>query len=234
MSSAGEANFEPQGPNSPRKWGIVAACVLVVCLLGYLLYGVLSNIDGVAVKSAPPTMVDMLPPPPPPPPPPPEKPPEPMDKPQDQPDLAPQPDKPAPAPMQINGPAQAGSDAYGMSAGTGGGMGAPAAVGACTGPNCGGAKLSSGLDRFWGRNVANQLEDYIEGKRAVNVDSFNSQFDVWVNPAGAITQVRLANSSGDSRLDQTLLALLRQASGLKPPPPSIQMPQRIKVGRKRL
>lgn len=216
---------------------LIALAVLGALALLWALMTMFWEVPGVEEKQAPPTVVDMLPPPPPPPPPPPqqpqEKPPEPADQPAPVPDLAPAPDKPTPAPLQIDGPAQAGTDAYGVGAGSGGGMGSPGGTGTCIGPNCGGGGGPVGIDRFWGRNLANALERHIQSNKSVNVDSFVSEYDVWVNSAGALTQARLVKGSGNSRLDQTVLGLLQTATGLRPPPASIRMPQRIKVGRKR-
>jgi TonB family protein len=127
-----------------------------------------------------------------------------------------------------------------MTAGPGGGTGAPSGTGTCIGPNCGvvgggggGAKSVAGTDRFWGRNVANALEAHIEDSKRVNVDSFVGEFEVWVSGSGVLTKARLTKSSGNAKLDQTVLALLETARGLKPPSASLPMPQRIKVGRKR-
>ncbi len=226
--------FSPPDPGKGKRLALIVVGVLIALLLIWRVWLFLSDINGVAVQAESPTVVDMLPPPPPPPPPPPqEKPPEPQDLAKAEPDPIPQPDKPAPAPVQIDGPAQAGSDAYGISAGTGGGMGAPAGAGTCVGPNCG-AKAVAGTDRFWGRNLANSLERHIERSGRVNVDAFVSEYEIWVTASGALAQARLVKSSGDKKLDQTVLALLQSASDLKPPPASIRMPQRVKVGRKRL
>lgn len=222
--------FQPPTGDATKRWALIAVGVIALLAVVWFLYRVFTDIEGVTVQEAPPTVVDMLPPPPPPPPPPEpqEKPPEPLDNPQPNPE--PVPDT-APKPMQIDGPAQAGSDAYGMQAGSSGGMGAPSSQGLCTGLNC--ARAVAGTDRFWGRNIANALEAHIESSRTVNVDSFVSEYEVWVSDTGVLTRARLVKSSGNSKLDQTVLALLETARGLKPPPPSIRMPQRVKVGRKR-
>lgn len=223
--------FHAPGEGGAKQWLFRAAGVLLLVLAAWYIYKVLNDVHGIAVKSEPPTMINMLPPPPPPPPPQPRTP-DPADKPDPSPQQqAPAPDKQAPAPMQINGPAQAGSDAYGMSSGTGGGMGAPASAGSCVGANCG--KAPSGTDRFWGRNVANALEDHIEQTGKVNIDAFVGEFDIWVDDNGTLTKAVLTKSSGNAKLDQTVLGLLQAARGLKPPPPAIRLPQRIKVGRKR-
>lgn len=230
---ADSPSFQPPSEGEARKWALIAVAVAVVLALLWFAYRALSDVSGVEVKQAPPTVVDMLPPPPPPPPPEPaEKPPEPVDQPAPVPEPAPAPAPDKPAPMQIDGPAQAGADSYGMQSGTGGGMGSPGGKGTCIGPNCGGGP-PVGIDRFWGRNLANALERHIQGNKSVNVDSFVSEYDVWVSSSGALTQARLVKSSGNSRLDQTVLAQLQTATGLRPPPAGIRMPQRIKVGRKR-
>jgi periplasmic protein TonB len=235
-------SFQNPSANGPKTYLLIAIGALLLLGLAWFVYSTWNSVPGVAVEEAPPTVVDMLPPPPPPPPPPPEpqeKPPEPTDKPTPTPDPtpAPTPDKPTPAPMQINGPAQAGTDSFGMTSGPGGGIGAPSSNGNCTGPNCGagggGPKPIAGTDRFWGRNIANALEAHIENSKKVNVDNFSGEFDVWVSGSGALTKARLAKSSGNAKLDQTVLALLETARGLKPPSASLPMPQRIKVGRKR-
>lgn len=234
-------SFQAPGASSSKTYFAIALGVLAFLALVWFIYTSWTSVPGVAVEETPPTAIDMLPPPPPPPPPPPEpqeKPPEPTDKPSPSPEPtpAPTPDKPTPAPMQIDGPAQAGADSYGLSAGKGGGMGAPSSKGTCIGPNCGGAggpKVIAGADRFWGRNIANALESHIESSKKVNVDSFVGEFDVWVSGSGVLTRARLVKSSGNGKLDQTVLALLQTARGLKPPPDALPMPQRIKVGRKR-
>ena len=224
--------FHAPGEGGAKQWVPIAVGLLLLLAAAWYVYKVLSDVSGVQMKSVPATEVNMLPPPPPPPPPPPQqpKPPEPQDKPEPVPQQ-PSPDKPAPAPMQINGPAQAGGDAYGLSAGSGGGMGSPGSGGNCVGPNCG--RAPAGTDRFWGRAFANDLEDYLENKGKLNVDAFVGEFDVWVDGSGAVTRAALARSSGNAKLDQQIQALLQTARGLKAPPASIRMPQRMKIGRKR-
>lgn len=231
-------SFQEPSSKGPKTYLLMAIGAAALLGLIWFIYTSWNSVPGVAVEQTPPTAIDMLPPPPPPPPPPPqepqEKPPEPTDKPTPSPEPTPTPDKPAPAPMQIDGPAQAGSDSFGLTSGSGGGMGAPSSKGTCIGANCGAApKALAGVDRFWGRNVANALEAHIENSKKVNVDSFVGEFEIWVSPSGALTRARLVRSSGNAKLDQTVLGLLQTARGLKAPPESLPMPQRVKVGRKR-
>lgn len=230
--------FQEPSSKGPKTY---LAMVLGGCaLLGliWFIYTSWNSVPGVAVEQTPPTAIDMLPPPPPPPPPPEpeEKPPEPTDKPDPTPvpTPTPTPDQPTPAPMQIDGPAQSGSDSFGLTSGSGGGMGAPSSKGTCIGTNCGApAKTVLGADRLWGRNIANALETHVENSKKVNVDSFVSEYDVWVSTSGVLTRAKLARSSGNAKLDQTVLALLLTARGLKPRPETLRSPQRVKVGRKR-
>ena len=235
MAQPAQTFHEPS--SGPVAWLLKGFGVLLLLAAAWYLYKTLTDVSGVAVHEASPTMINMLPPPPPPPPPPPQpqdKPPEPQDKPNPEPapQAAPEKAAPAPAAMQINGPAQAGGDAYNMQSGTGGGMGAPGSNGTCLGANCG--KAPTGVDKFWGPNVARALEDHIDKSKRVNIDSFIAQFDIWVTGSGAVSQAKVFKSTGNAQLDSTLLALLQTATGLKPPPPSMKMPQRIKVGRKHL
>ncbi len=232
-------------------FGIVIAVIMyliglvLLILLLMKLYAMFTDVSAITVDKTPPTAIDMLEPPPPPPPPPPEpkpeeKPPEPTEKPTPIPEPAPAPTPDQPAPMKIDGPAQAGSDSFGMSAGSGGGGGAPGSSGSCTTPPCGVAaapsapRAPSALDRFWGPSIARALEDRLEASKKVNPNAYLAEFRIWVDASGSVTRAELVRGSNDRKLDQIVLTQLEQARGLKPPPPSIQMPQRIKVGRKRL
>lgn len=225
---------EPHGNRVVQAAAVFVGVVLLLTLVWYV-YSALTSVSGVKVDSTPPTVTNLLPPPPPPPPPPKEvqeKPPEPTDKPSPSPEPAPTPDKPAPAPMQINGPAQAGSDSYGMSSGTGGGMGAPASTGTCVGANCG--KPAGGInDGFYTRYLAGALQQAIQANSKVNRSVFSADFAISLNGSGQVTGVQMLQSSGDSKRDQLLAAILQAIGRLDPPPASMRFPQRITVrGRK--
>lgn len=222
--------LEPQAPSLKRKL-LVGAAVLVAALLVWLIYRTLTAIQGVPVPPPDTTAIDMLPPPPPPPPPPPEpetKPPEPTEAPTPTP--TPQPQPQAPAPMQIDSAAQAGTDSYGMTAGSGGGMGAPSSAGTCLGAKCGGAATSGGIsDAFYSRYVGDALQERLERDRRIRRFVFTAEFGIWMTPAGAISKVELRKSSGDSARDQQIIAILSTVNGLRPPPPSLRFPQRISL-----
>lgn len=212
---------EPKGSLIGRLalYGLVAVLLLA---LGYYVYRALTDVTGIKVAAPPPTLIDMLPPPPPPPPPPPEpeeKPPEPTEA------LTPEPTPEQPAPMQIDGPAQAGTDAFGLSSGKGGGMGAPSSPGACVGPNCGVAVS----DGFYARYLSGILQERIQDNNKVNRQVFTADFAISIDGSGQLTKADLVRSSGDAKRDQVLLATLQGARGLDPPPTTMKFPQKITV-----
>jgi periplasmic protein TonB len=235
MASA--PSFQPPGGNSPKSILLAALAMMLFLGLAWFIYTQWSAVPGVKVDDSPPTAIDMLPPPPPPPPPPPEpqeKPPEPTEKPTPEPTPAPTPDKPTPAPMQIDGPAQAGADAFGMSSGKGGGTGAPGSTGNCTGPNCGApppkpAPAPSINDGFYKRYLSGILQERIQDNSKVNRLVFAADFAIWINSSGLLTKAELVKSSGDSKRDSILLAVLQGVRGLDAPPGAMQFPQRITV-----
>jgi hypothetical protein len=138
--------------------------------------------------------------------------------------------------MQIDSAAQAGTDSYGMSAGSGGGMGAPSSAGTCLGAKCGGGTPSGGIsDAFYGRYLSSALQERVERDGKVNRYVFTADFAIWITPGGSISKVQLVRGSGDDKRDQLLSSILNGVSGLNAPPASLKFPQRITVrGRKSL
>ena len=210
--------------------GVGAAVVL---LLGWLIWRQLSDVHGVPVQAPPATAIDMLPPPPPPPPPPPEPPKEIPPEPTETPNPTPTPTPEAPAPMSIDSAAQAGSDAFGLSAGKGGGMGAPGGSGTCLGVRCG---PSGGIsEAFYTRYLSGELQQHVQDEDRVNRFVFTGDFAIWISASGAVTKVELVRGSGDSRRDSVLASVLAAVRGLDAPPASLRFPQRITVrGRRSL
>ncbi|EPL6568678.1 energy transducer TonB family protein, partial [Pseudomonas aeruginosa] len=174
---------------------------------------------------------------PPPPPPPPEKPPEPEQpveeekivEPEPQPELEevkPQEEAPpSPAddladPMQMDGDAQSGSDAFNIGAGKGGGMAGSG------GGRAGNASYSQYLAYAFQR----LLRDNPELRNL----AFRLQAEIWLSSSGDITRAELIRSSGDPETDQKVLAALRAAGRLEErPPASLTLPVRIALQGKR-
>lgn len=232
-------DFEPEGSSLQRKLMLGAAVLLGVALLWFGIQQ-LTSVHGVPVKPEPTTTINMLPPPPPPPPPPPKPedkpPPTPTPSPSAVPVPSPSPTPQAPAPMQIDSAAQAGTDAFGLSAGAGGGMGAPASGGTCLGAKCGPGPATSGGfgDGLYGRYLSSELQQRVEREGKVNRQVFSADFAISIT-SGRVSNVKLVRSSGDDRRDQLLAQVLASVSGLNAPPASLHFPQRITVrGRKSL
>ncbi len=232
--SAATDQTEFQEPHGNRiiQIGLIVIGILLALWLVWYLYSALTGVHSVTVKNEQPVMSPLLPPPPPPPPPPPkpqEKPPEPMDKATPTPEPKPQ----APAPMQMNAEAQAGATG-GLVSGTGGGIGAPSSGGTCVGANCG---IGNGgiSDAFYARSISNALQARVQRDSKLSRMVFAADFAIWVNSSGAVTRADLISSSGDSKRDAMLKALIESASGLDAPPASFKFPRRITVkGRRSL
>ena len=209
---------EFEGWSSRLKSLSVPAGILVV-IGGIALY-FLHDTAGIKREAPPlPTLIASVPPPPPPPPP---KQPEPekkvveQQKPVEQPKQADN----APKPVTINGPAQAGSDAFNVGAGSGGGdVGSGSGIG----------------DASYTRYLGSALQQSIQNDDRVNHLVFAADMAVWVDPNGHITRASVLKTSGDHAIDQDLVAVLESMPALDEPPPStLEFPQRVRIeGRRR-
>ena len=148
--------------------------------------------------------ITALPPPPPPPPPKQEKPPEPEKKVEEvqKPNPTPK-DIDAPKPLTINGPAQAGNDAFNIGAGSGGGD-----VAAGTGFG----------NENYGRYLTSIIQNAIEQDDRVNHLAFTAQVTAWVDESRHL-HVKLLQSSGDAKVDEALVDLAESVPPLEEEPP---------------
>ncbi|MHC5133006.1 energy transducer TonB family protein [Pseudomonas glycinis] len=208
------------------KWG---AGLLVGALAAWFLWQWANDMAGVR-REAPkvPTIIPL----PPPPPPPPEKPPEPETPVEEkvvEPEPTPEPEEvkpeeeapPSPAddlanPMQMDGDAQAGSDAFNIGAGKGGGM-----------AGAGGGRLGTGT---YSQFLAFTFQRLLRENSELRNLAFSLQADVWLSSVGEITRVELIKSSGNPQIDTQVLAALRGAPALSErPPASITLPVRLSL-----
>ncbi len=216
-----------------RRWGGVITGAAIAFLLAAALWYLLSDTAGTR-REAPETSMLMLPPPPPPPPVP-EKPPEPepekikpeiteikplpvdqpMEKPMD--DKAPSPSQDLGDPVTMNSPAQAGTDAFGIQSGRGGGM---------TGGAGGG--LGSGS---YARYVSNMLQQALARDPRTRQLVFDDiRLDLWLGADGKTTRVQLVQGTGNSQADETVLAMVRQLDRVdERPPASMRFPMRVSM-----
>ena len=229
---ADQAAFKAPGESDAKRWVTYVIGGLLILGILWFVYRQLTvpvtikAKDERTITAAP----DLLPPPPPPPPPPPEpqeKPPEPTETPLPSPEPAAKPD--APAPMQMDAAPSAGSDSFGLSAGKGGGMGGTGSAGTCLKPPCGGGGGGGFSDAMYRGNLGRELQDRILDNEKVNRLAFKAVFAISVGSAGQVTSAELLSSTGDSKRDQILLAILKSTRGLEAPPSQVRFPQRVTV-----
>ena len=118
--------------------------------------------------------------------------------------------------MQIDGDAQAGSDAFNIGAGQGKGM-------------AGGGGGRAG-NATYSQYLAYALQKILrEDERTRNL-TFRLQANIWLTASGQITRVELTRSSGDADVDARVVAALRAVPGLdERPPASASMPIRASL-----
>jgi protein TonB len=216
-----------------RRWGGLVIGVAVLAALVALVWHLLS--DTASTKREAPSTPTLVLPPPPPPPPEPEKPPEPEPekvkpevvepKPKDpvQPneppkdDAPPSPSKDLADPVSMNSDAQAGTDAFGVQAGRGGGM---------TGGAGGG--LGSGS---YARYISSVLQQALLKDPRTRSLSFNDIYlDIWLGPDGKTTQVRVVRTGGTPEIDAAVQAMVRDLDPVgERPPASLGFPIHVSM-----
>jgi protein TonB len=222
----------PDGPQEgPRRFVKPAIGVLVVLVVGGLIWHFASDTAGVKRAEAP-RITTVIPVPPPPPPPPKVKPPPekvedtvktPLDKPTPvpKPSEAPKPSDNQPKQMTMNAPAQAGNDGFNIAAGDGSGM----------------AGSGGGIGRFgnasYGQYMVYTLQQAIERDKQVQ-DAGGARFagslNLWMEPNGRITKVTIAQSTGDTKIDDAVVnAVMSLGKVDEPPPPATTYPVIVKL-----
>jgi hypothetical protein len=217
----------PVKPSPVRfiKWG---AGLLIGAVAAWFLWQWANDMSGIR-REAPkvPTIIPL----PPPPPPPPEKPPEPeppVEEKMLEPQPTPEPEEvkpaeeapPSPAddlanPMQMDGDAQSGNDAFNIGAGKGGGM-----------AGAGGGRVGNGT---YSQFLAFTFQRLLRENPDLRNLAFSLQADVW-SSVGEITRVELVKSSGKPEIDTQVLAALRSAPHLSErPPASMTLPVRLSL-----
>lgn len=215
-----------------RRWGGVVIGAAILAALVALVWHLLSDTASTkrAVADAP---MLMLPPPPPPPPEPeklpepePEKikpvtepepkPMEPLEPPKD--DTPPSPSKDLGDPVTMDSAGQAGNDAFGIQAGSGGGMSG-------TG---GGGGLGSGS---YARYVSSLLQQALSRDPRTRQLVFDDiQVDIWLGADGKTTRVQLVRSTGTPESDEAVLGMLRALDRVdEKPPASLRFPMRVSM-----
>ncbi|MEP9360954.1 energy transducer TonB [Sphingomonas sp. KR3-1] len=239
MSTMQPPDFEAFEDRSAIRGALPYVLGLVLLgALAWFIYSQITAVRGVRVNADSKSVVDVmpLPPPPPPPPPPPElkeKPPEPTEQPQPSPAEAPKTpqQQPQAAPVTIAAPAQAGSDSFGLAAGSGGGIGAPGSGGTCLGTNCGAKPAGGGVGLgLYRRYLSTALQQRVSADDRLSRQVFSADVLLTLDAQGQVSGARLAESHGndDEATLQRLMTVLRGAR-LDPPPSGMAFPYRITV-----
>lgn len=215
--------FEPGYTDETRwrRWRGRIIAVVVLLAVACLIWMLAGHEVGVR-RSAP--RIATITPLPPPPPPPKEKPPEPkkeevvkeevpkpaepvkpVESPKQAPDLAKQ--------ITINSAAQAGTDAFNIGAGEGGGM-----VGSGGGTGGGGS---------YEQYLSFALQEAIQHDDRTRRLVFTVRVNLWLSRVGEVTRAELVSSSGSQTTDQALITVLRTVRIDTPPPPTLGMPVRV-------
>ncbi|MET3179224.1 hypothetical protein EJP69_10725 [Variovorax gossypii] len=217
-----------------RRWGgWVIGLGLAVALVA-LVWHLLSDTASTRRVVADAPMLMLPPPPPPPPPPEPEKlpepepekikpvaepepkPVEPLEPPKD--DTPPSPSKDLGDPVTMDSAAQAGNDAFGIQAGSGGGM---------SGTGAGGG-LGSGS---YARYVSSLLQQALSRDARTRQLVFDDiQIDLWLGADGSTTRAQLVRGTGTPDIDEAVLALIRGLDRVdEKPPASLRFPMRVSM-----
>ena len=211
-----------------RHGGIILGAVALV-VLAAIVWNLLSGTASTKREVAATPML-MLPPPPPPPPEP-EKLPEPqpdkikpevadikpsaVDKPQDD---APSPSKDSSDSVTINSDAQAGNDAFGVRAGSGGGT---------TGSGVPGGLGGSSYSRYVSSILQQALARDPRTRQLVFDDI---RLDVWLAADGKTARAELIQSTGNATTDEAVLAMVRDLDRIdERPPASLRFPMRVSM-----
>ncbi|MFH1657871.1 MAG: TonB-dependent receptor [Rhodocyclaceae bacterium] len=203
-----------------RRWvSIVVIAVLGAAIIAIVTWGIMSLMGGKSGKPRKPPVVTLLPDKPPPPPPPPkeEKKPEP---PKENKDVKIEPPKEAPQPAQneplkMEGAAGDGDSAFG--AGT---VGREYAGG-----NIGATGAAQGM--YAGR-LQRHLQEQLSRNRKLKESDYRVTVRVWLRRDGSVEKADLAQSTGNSGLDELLREALLQVAAMREAPPE-NMPQPIRI-----
>jgi len=149
----------------------------------------------------------------------------PTEKPTPEPPKAPSPDQ-APKAVAIDtATANAGTDAYGVKAGGGGGMGSPGSLGNALGP-AGGGGGGGGLYRGY---LAQALQRAVERDSTVNRRQFRTEVAIWVDARGRVSKAEVTKCGTEAKVCDAIVATLGQVSLDQLPPSDFRFPQLISV-----
>jgi periplasmic protein TonB len=220
---------EDEDEKQARSWLRYGAPVLILLVLGLAVLWFSRQQTAVERQAnIVSTLMPVTLPPPPPPPPKPIEQPKPVEQQVVQPTNTPPPPTPAPTPsvnnaVTENAPAQEGSDAFNIGAGSGNGM---------TGSGGGGIAMNAAQYGQYARGAilaAVRKDDVLKGK------DFVANVRVWFDAQGAVSRVTIAKTTGTQSYDSELTKILSVLSGFPAPPQTViaQMPIQFTIDERR-
>jgi TonB family protein len=122
-------------------------------------------------------------------------------------------------PVTMDAAGEAGSDGFAVGAGSGGGM---------SGAGGGGGGLGAGS---YNRYVASMLQNALaRDARTRHLVFGDIRVDLWLDADGRTVRVQLVQGTGTERIDETVLAFLRELDRLdERPPASARFPIRVSM-----
>ena len=82
----------------------------------------------------------------------------------------------------------------------------------------------------YGQYLAHNFQRILRENDETRHLSFRLQANLWLNEAGQVTRVELLRSSGDSELDDKVIAALRTAPAMEQrPPASLNLPVHVSL-----
>ncbi|WCM25951.1 hypothetical protein NDN01_18240 [Sphingomonas sp. QA11] len=213
--------YSARRPLGPRLLGTAA----VVALIAGIWWASTQQATVTRKAAEDSVLIPVVSPPPPPPPPnqpkpiekPEEVPPPPNNQPQPTPQQpSPQPQTPSPGQaVSIDGPAQAGGDAFNIGSGPGGGM-------------TGGGRIGTGIGGFNRAAYANYLEGEIRravsGEPSLRIAVLKTKARLWIDKSGRITRVEVGDTDQADAIRDALTGRTVRA-----PDPSLAMPVQLSL-----
>jgi protein TonB len=208
--------------DEPRRWRRYVVPALLALAAAWLIWTFAHQEGGVRREA--PEVSTIIPVEETPPPPPPKVPPPPQPTPVEQtlptPTAQPTPQPPTPSPAQPtpgqsavseNAPAQAGSDAFNIGAGPGGGMRGAGFIGGET----------AGA---YGQYVRGRILEAFRSDGQLRGKQFRAEVSVWLDGSGRVTRVEVAKGSGVAAYDAELKRVLATLDGFRAPVAGVLMP----------
>jgi periplasmic protein TonB len=218
-----EANAVKSTAAPSRRIAMVLLAVVVLALIGYGIYSLLSSKPG--PKKQPVTTIKILPDTPPPPPPPPKEPPK--EQPKEQPkEIKVEQPKPVEAPpepqnLKMEGDAGDAPSAFGA------GNVTNEYSGGDVGVKIGGNKSLAAYAWYTGKIKAS-IEAAIAEQKELAKEQYKIVVELWLAKDGQVERIELVNGSGDQKKDELMRQALRSVKRIPEPPPE-DMPQPVKL-----